>query len=64
MKRLLKKTGSIYVHCDWHASHHIKVELDKIYGYAALRNELVWYYNSGARKASDFGRRHDIIYRL
>jgi hypothetical protein len=33
MKRLLKKTGSIYVHCDWHASHYIKVEMDKIFGY-------------------------------
>ena len=32
MKRLLKKTGSIYVHCDWHASHYIKVEMDKIFG--------------------------------
>ena len=30
MRRLLKKTGSIYVHCDAHASHYIKVELDKI----------------------------------
>ena len=33
MKRLLKPTGSIYVHCDWHASHYIKVEMDKIFGY-------------------------------
>ena len=35
MKRLLKDTGSIYVHCDWHASHYIKVEMDKIFGYRA-----------------------------
>ena len=32
MKRLLKKTGSIYVHLDWHASHYVKVEMDKIFG--------------------------------
>ena len=31
MKRLLKPTGSIYVHCDWHAYHYIKVEMDKIF---------------------------------
>lgn len=33
MKRLLRTTGSLFVHCDWHASHYIKVELDKIFGY-------------------------------
>jgi len=33
MKRVLKDTGSIYVHCDWHASHYIKAEMDKIFGY-------------------------------
>jgi len=63
MKRLLKPTGSIYVHMDWHASHYVKVEMDKIFGYDNLRNEIVWYYNSGARKKSDFGRRHDVILR-
>ena len=42
MKRLLKPTGSIYVHCDWHASHYIKVEMDKIFGYENFRNEVVW----------------------
>lgn len=52
MKRLLKKTGSIYIHCDWHASHYIKVEMDKIFGVGVgettraggFRNELVWHY--------------------
>src|SRR3990167_745869 len=34
MKRVLKSTGSIYVHCDWHASHYIKCELDKIFFYS------------------------------
>ena len=42
MKRLLKPTGSIYIHCDWHASHYIKVEMDKIFGYEHFRNEIVW----------------------
>jgi hypothetical protein len=48
MKRLLKKTGSIYVHCDWHASHYIKVEMDKIFGYENFLNEIVWHYSAGA----------------
>jgi DNA modification methylase len=63
MKRLLKDTGVIYVHVDWHASHYVKIELDKIFGSGNMRNEIIWYYNSGARKQSDFGRRHDSIFR-
>ena len=44
MKRLLRPTGSIYVHCDWHASHYIKAEMDKIFGYENFRNEIVWHH--------------------
>jgi DNA modification methylase len=62
MKRLLKKTGSIYVHCDWHASHYIKVEMDKIFGYESLRNEIVWSYtNAGGRSKTRFARKHDTL---
>ena len=42
MKRILKATGSIYVHCDWHASHYIKIEMDKIFGHENFRNEIIW----------------------
>ena len=49
MKRLLKKTGSIYVHCDWHASHYIKVEMDKVFGNERFKNEIVWSYGLGGR---------------
>ena len=42
MKRLLKKTGSIYLHCDYHASHYIRCEFDKIFGYDLFVNEIVW----------------------
>ena len=62
MKRLLKKTGSIYVHCDWHASHYIKVEMDKIFGYENFLNEIVWHYDYGARSKRYFGRKHDCIF--
>ena len=62
MKRLLKKTGSIYVHCDWHASHYIKVEMDKIVGYGNFRNEVIWSYtNAGGRSKTRFARKHDTI---
>ena len=61
MKRLLKPTGSIYVHCDWHASHYIKVEMDKIFGYENFLNELVWCYRGGGVPRDRFARKHDII---
>lgn len=62
MRRVLKKTGSIYVHCDWHASHYIKTEMDKIFGYDNFQNEIVWYYQSGGGRANDhFNRKHDIL---
>jgi DNA modification methylase len=61
MKRLLKKTGSIYVHCDWHASHYIKAELDKIFGYKNFINEIIWHYSSGGASKDRFSRKHDAI---
>ena len=62
MKRLLKPTGSIYVHCDWHASHYIKVEMDKIFGHDNFRNEIVWgYAPQGRHPAFGFHRKHDVI---
>ena len=62
MKRILKATGSIYVHCDWHASHYIKVELDKIFGHSNLINEIVWYYTGAAAKRDRFARKHDVLF--
>lgn len=51
MKRLLKNTGTMYVHCDWHASHHIKAEMDKIFGYENFLNEVVVHYTAVGLKA-------------
>ena len=62
MKRLLKPTGSIYVHCDWHASHYIKVEMDKIFGYDNFMNEIVWCYRGGGVPKDRFARKHDAIF--
>lgn len=62
MKRLLKKTGSIYVHCDWHASHYIKVEMDKIFGVAAFQNELVWTFTGGTDRGRGFQRKHNTVF--
>lgn len=62
MKRLLKKTGSIYVHCDWHASHYVKAEIDKIFGYDRFLNEVVWHYKSFHGNVKRyFPRKHDVL---
>ncbi len=42
LARVLKKTGSFYYHCDWHASHYVKVMLDQILGEQNFLNEIVW----------------------
>lgn len=61
MKRLLKPTGSIYVHLDWHASHYVKVEMDKIFGVDNFRNEIVWCYSAPSHVSKNFPRKHDVL---
>jgi len=52
LKRLLAPTGSIYVHCDWHAGHYLKVMMDEVFGYENFKNEIVWQRttNTGSSK--------------
>ena len=61
MHRLLKPTGSIYVHLDWKSVHYIKVEMDKISGEQNFKNEIVWHYRSGNIAKNNFMRKHDNI---
>ncbi len=63
MKRLLKPTGTFYIHLDYHAAHYVKVELDKLFGYGRMLNEIVWHMNSGQRRAHAFGPRHNLLLR-
>ncbi len=61
--RVLKNTGSIYLHCDWRASHYLKMIMDEpdLFGPDKFRNEIVWHYDYGARSKTAFGSKHDII---
>ena len=61
MKRLLTATGSILVHCDWHASHYIKTEMDKLFGCDRFQNEIIWSYRSGGGSKRRYGRKHDTL---
>lgn len=62
MKRVLRETGSLLLHLDWHASHYVKVELDKIFGHSQLINELIWAYSGAGVPKDRFARRHDTIF--
>ncbi len=64
--RVLKDTGSLYYHCDWHASHYVKVMLDQILGENNFQNEIVWKrsdaHSDAKQGAKHYGRVHDSIF--
>jgi DNA modification methylase len=61
LARVLKKTGSFYYHCDWHASHYVKVMLDQILGENSFQNEIVWKRTSAHSSAKRYGPVHDVL---
>jgi adenine specific DNA methylase Mod len=63
LHRVLKKTGSFYYHCDWHASHYVKVMLDQIFGENNFQNEIVWKRTTAHADTHGFGHVHDIVFR-
>lgn len=61
MKVILKKTGSIYLHCDPTASHYIKVMMDAIFGHRNFQNEIIWKRTSAHVNPKRWGPVHDVI---
>lgn len=61
MRRLLKPTGSIYLHCDPTMSHYLKLLMDAIYGRKNFQNEIIWCYSTSGRTKRFFARKHDTI---
>lgn len=61
MRRVLKPSGSIYMHCDPTASHYLKAVMDAIFGWRSFQNEIVWHYRKWTNAASHFQRNHDVI---
>jgi len=61
-RELLSEKGSIYVHCDWHKNHFIRMILDEVFGPTSFRNELIWSYFGFKRSTSrKFPQKHDTI---
>ena len=61
MHRVLKPTGSIYLHCDQTMSHYLKLLMDCVFGHRNLRNEIVWCYKGASEAKKSFPNKHDII---
>lgn len=61
LHRVLKPTGSLYLHCDPTASHYLKIILDAIFGARNFRNEVIWRRTSAHNMAQRYGRVHDVL---
>ena len=61
MRRVLKPTGSIYLHCDPNASHYLKMLMDVVLGCKQFKNEIVWSYSRYTAQSKRFQREHDVI---
>ncbi len=62
MHRVLKPTGLMYLHCDYHASHYLKIMMDKIFGNKNFRNEVIWHYKRWSNASKNYQRMHDTIF--
>lgn len=63
LSRVLKKTGSFYYHCDWHASHYVKVMLDQIFGENNFQCEIIWRRTTAKGLAfTGFPNNHDTLF--
>jgi DNA modification methylase len=61
LRRVLKETGSIYLHCDPTASHYLKILMDAVFGPQFFRNEMIWKRTTAHSDGKRAGRIHDVI---
>lgn len=61
LRRVLRPTGSLYLHCDPTASHYLKIILDAVFGPENFVNEIIWKRTSGHNDASGYGAAHDTL---
>ena len=60
--RVLKKTGSLFLHCDSSASHHLRVELDRIFGPELFQSEIIWAYKRWSNSKKGLMNQHQTIF--
>ena len=61
-RRVLKETGSIFLHCDRSASHHLRIALDDVFGFDNFQSEIVWSYKRWSNSKNGLLNCHQIIY--
>jgi len=65
LHRVLRPTGSLYLHCDPTANHYLKIVLDTVFGPENFRNEIIWRrygtHNDAGQGSRHFGRVHDVL---
>lgn len=61
LRELLSETGAIYVHCDWHKSHHLRCILDEIFGSSNFRNEITWVRSTNPKGSQHKSNKFDVF---
>lgn len=61
-RELLSPSGSIYLHCDWHKSHHLRCLMDEVFGASSFSNEIIWLAEGGGTSGIRFSRKHQSIF--
>jgi len=61
MYDVLKDTGSLYLHCDWHADAYLRIMMDEVFDRKNFRNEIIWHYSWGVHTHKRWNRKHDVI---
>lgn len=62
LRELLSDRGCIYLHCDWHKSHHLRILMDEIFGVDKFVNEVIWHYSGAGTPKGCWAKRHDNIF--
>lgn len=62
LRELLSETGCIYLHCDWHKSHYLRMLMDEVFGSNKFVNEVIWHYSGAGTPKGCWAKRHDSIF--
>lgn len=61
LRELLSDSGNIYLHCDYHRCHYLRIIMDEVFGVDCFKNEILWCYSIGGKGDRFFGRKHDTL---
>ena len=61
-RELLSEEGTIFLHCDWHKSHYLRMILDEVFRNDNFLNEIIWHYEKWTAQSKSLQKNHDVIY--